>query len=336
MNIQQPRLFLTWLALILLCSPAFAAVRYRPTLIVEGDTSFVVYAPRINAHGDVVYNAYEDSGEGSLVDSVWLQTAKGKLVAVPNPSDFRAYHVTAMNDHGKLLGVGYHDSEAGEATEPHGFIFDSRSGTFSHFPLARDGYPEFPHKINNRDRVALGSLDSITHVVMSGRLISLPTVADINNVDLGLTVEGDRAYLMRLASGQRVAWMSARNVDPSWKLDDRHWAYGIRGQHLYRQRLAPHSDPGAIYLGPDSYTLRDVNNHAVVVGTFAPAGGLQRGFVVHGTRLEDLNLATDGLAGWRIQEAVDVNDRGQIVVIAKSGEYGQFTRILRLDPKPVR
>ena len=333
MNYTMPRLLLLCLGLVLTLASAHAEIHYRATVIAEGDQAHVVYAPQMNAHGDVVYNAYDDLGEGSVEDSVWLQRANGRTVEVMNPDGFRAFHAVSINDQAVVLGVGYHDSEAGEATDPRGFVYDGRSGSVTFIPLGESGYPEFPHKITQHGDIALGTFDAITHVVSSGRLIPVPTTADLNNNRLALTIEGDRAHLLRINSGERVAWMSSRNVDTGWKLNDRNWAHGIRGQHLYRRRLAPASDPGALYLGPDSYALGDVNNHNQVVGSFTGAGGASRGFVLLVSRLQDLNAITDSLGEWVIEQAVEINDRGQILAVAKAGPFGARTRILRLDPR---
>ena len=98
-------------------------------------------------------------------------------------------------------------------------------------------------------------------------------------------------------------------------------------QAVYVQR--PGQPPQFIGIGEGN----DINDDGPTVGFFASGGSLA-GFVHQlGVGMIDLNLITEGVpGGWRIGTALEINDRGDIVVGA--GPIGGQTRgalLVRID-----
>lgn len=77
-------------------------------------------------------------------------------------------------------------------------------------------------------------------------------------------------------------------------------------------------------------TVEGINNRGHVVGT-GDANGAQRGYIYRDGHLIDLNTLIDRSLGWRVAQAQEINDKGQIsVLLQRPGP--QPYRYARLDP----
>ena len=70
-------------------------------------------------------------------------------------------------------------------------------------------------------------------------------------------------------------------------------------------------------LGGSFSIARGLNNSGEVVGSALIAGDdVAHGFVATGSGVEDLNGCIERLDGWEILDAIDINDRGEILCLA--------------------
>ncbi|HEX9171367.1 MAG TPA: hypothetical protein VF861_01760 [Telluria sp.] len=78
-------------------------------------------------------------------------------------------------------------------------------------------------------------------------------------------------------------------------------------------------------------TVEGINNRGHIVGTGEDALRVSRGYIYRDGRLVDLNTLIARSSGWRVTQAYDINDKGQIAVLLEKtgGEGGSFGR---LDP----
>jgi probable HAF family extracellular repeat protein len=78
-------------------------------------------------------------------------------------------------------------------------------------------------------------------------------------------------------------------------------------------------------------TVEGINNRGHVVGSATDARNVPRGYIYRDGRLLDLNNLIDRSLGWRVIQARDINDKGQIVVLLQ--KVGRPTSYYaRLDP----
>ncbi len=327
-------------------SHAQAAVRYRITMLapIDGIQSQPI---AINNHGLVVGHAADESVGSYPVAVLWDD--RGNPTYLTGEGNSGAF-VTAVNDDGLIAGAS--DSFAGTVNSHGGFI-------------APDGFT--PNPIGDRvgpsdmdsagrlactiideafiDRVAgvwhngvttiLGSLDpaqqSFAHAMNDAGIV----------VGISDTAQGP-IYATKWDSGRVINLGGIPTADPAWfwistanDINENGLIVGEAYVNSFTTQAAqwPDAAPGPQLLElPEGFSRSQaeaVNDRGHIVGWAQQQLQTTRAVLWRHGRMTDLNTLIDPDSGWRLQNAVDINNRGQIIGF---GEFDDLWVGFRLDP----
>lgn len=215
----------------------------------------------------------------------------------------------AINNRGSVAGIA--DPFADEAVR--GFLY--RNGHAELVPTLGGDF-SFAINLNNNDAVVgyastgQGSVNNpFTHAII---------YHDGSLQDLGTLGTGQRSF--------------------GFDINDSGWAVGLSwiqpeelsgSVHPFLFRDGKMMDLGT--LGGDFGEALAINNLGLVVGDSLNAEGLLTAFIWKGDKLVDLNTLTALPAGWRLESAMDINDKGQILGTACNGPNPEDCARVRLD-----
>jgi probable HAF family extracellular repeat protein len=77
-----------------------------------------------------------------------------------------------------------------------------------------------------------------------------------------------------------------------------------------------------------STTPQAINDNGVIVGTTSGTNVIDDAFIYQGGTFQDLNNLIPAGSGWKLTDAVAINDNGQILVDATSTTTGQDHAVL--------
>ncbi|MFP5392761.1 MAG: DUF3466 family protein [Gammaproteobacteria bacterium] len=354
MSLARPvlaRLLGVVLALPLATGAASAAPRFTMTPL--GTQSSVPYA--INNSG-VTVGTYSPFG---YEPHAWINYQPG-LGTLPGGSTSTAYDI---NDSGTV--VGYSDRalyEYGTMTNE-AFRYDRQAGMTALGTLGPQ-LTSVAYGINNAG-VIVGAGMTDLNTLYSGRALTfgaggpqliagqpadrLSSAEDIN--DRGqiigryqASVPGAATFQMHgflLSNGtmQEIGTFGGPDSTPT-ALNDRGWVVGrattadstgwFNVEHAFLYRDGVMTDLGTLggFGAMALSSANDINEQGQVVGNFSGASGVH-GFLYDNGQIYDLNSLTDLPAGWRIYDAVGINEGQQIAAL---GCWQNECMAVRLDP----
>jgi len=206
---------------------------------------------------------------------------------------------SGINDSGQIAGWVYFGPGQQHA-------YEYSSGTI-HDLGTLGGLSSLARQINNAGQI-VGEADtaSSSHAFLYTGGIS-PTMADLG------TLGGARSAAWGINSAGQV-------VGEAELLGG--------GEHAFMYSGGIMHDLGTLY--GDNGTANDINDAGQIVGTLTNSGPFGTGFIYSGGVMTDLNSLVDPSSGWLINEAVAINDSGQIAAIGWEQGFGY--RAIRLDP----
>jgi|ERR1700761_4135873 len=274
---------------------------------LEGFSSSV--ASHVNRKGEII--GWSVSGK-NLVDSratthAFLYTAS-QLVDLGTLGG-RDSKAIAINESGEVVGSASLPDQS-----RHAFLY--RVGKLRPCKLVDlgalpGGNFSAAYAINNHGLIA-GAAETPTHLVHA--------VLWANNriTDLGTLPGGTRSRALALNDkGDIVGYSEADNAET----------------HAFLYRDGRMLDLGS--LGFDPVRANAINNHTQIVGASAVSQFARHAFIWENGVMQDLNKLLPSGAAWRLEEAYDISDQGQILCLATSTGPTRDRHLLLLNPVPV-
>jgi len=271
-------------------------------------------AVSINDHGQIVGDSYvsgDTSYRGFIVDG-------GSLSALPGPDFLRA---SAINNAGTVAGEM--SVAVPDGSQIHAFTYSG--GSYTDLGTLPIGDGSRALGINNAGDV-VGAANNSIHdlpnvpedpfLYHNGRMIDLG-VLDANGIWTGANAINDHGQIVGYAG---VAYTDANGGDiyPQTAFLYENGVMKSLGG------LAPHG----------SSTALDINNLGLIVGSAYLSDLSSHGFLYRNGKMIDLNTLIDPATGWIIEDAVAINDLGQIAATACRNGVCQAVRLDEISPVP--
>jgi probable HAF family extracellular repeat protein len=268
----------------------------------------------INDHGQIVGDSYvsgDTSYRGFIVDG-------GSLSALPGPDYLRA---SAINNAGTVAGEM--SVPAPDGSQIHAFTY--AGGSYTDLGTLPIGDGSRALGINNAGDV-VGAANNSIHdlpnvpedpfVVHNGKMIDLG-VLDANGIWTGANAINDHGQIVGYAG---IAYTDAFGGD----------LYPTTA-FLYENGVMNNLGGLAPYAGS---TALDINNLGLIVGRAWLNDSVAHGFLYQNGKMIDLNTLIDPASGWTIEDAVAINDLGQIAATACRNGVCQAVRLDGISPVP--
>jgi probable HAF family extracellular repeat protein len=273
-------------------------------------------AAAINASGQVagtglLYEKGQDKGTRPLLWSGWKAKNLGSVTV--DSSGYADNVVTGINAAGHVLGIGYYPDN-------HSFLWaDNKLKLLSNLGVNPDGfYANSANAINDKDQLvgnsevyaANGDYKGVFSTLWQNGLVQ--NLGALNPDPVAQPYDGAVAINQQ---GQVIGYSNLPN-----------------GQHAYFWANGQMQDIGALGLGfvddkgiGYEYSYPNaVNNTGQVVGYSSYSEGkIPKGnhaFIYYNKILTDLNTLLPPASGWVFENALAINDKGQVTV------YGTYTK----------
>jgi probable HAF family extracellular repeat protein len=319
--------------------------RYR--LFDLGVLPWVSYdvAPRLNASGDI--SGWDASSGGTLHAAQWKQSQAHDLGTL---TGFASSIATRLNSHGQVVGwsvsgknlvdslatthafllaetgmldlgtLGGRDSRAtginesgvvvGESSVPekatHAFVY--RFGRMSDLGGLPGGAFSAAYAINNRGSI-VGAAETSRH------LVHAVMWKDSRIVELGTLEGGLRSRALAVNDKQEIVGFSEA---------------AAAATHAFLYVNGRMQDLGT--LGNDPVRANAINNHSQIVGASGVSRMIRHAFLWEEGVMHDLNQLIGEKGPWRLEEAYDINDRGQILCLGIRSDESRDRHLLLLEP----
>lgn len=282
----------------------------------------------LNNFGVVVGRVYFPKAKDDSQPFQAYRWEKGKLSSLGvSEKDLPSSYATSINDRGQIVGtITVQPEDAMFHSWGHAFLWDR-----SHWKGLNTLLPDdvsYGEAVNSAGDVAISAQvlsmatpDSLepdtqhpTYLVRAGKVFSLGNgyVAALNNKGQVL-VSSDHSFLWENGTTRKIQPLDANNIRFSG-MNDRVQMIGqaSRGAFLYESGHLT-------YLTHDPESVSNsINSAGQIVGNFSAPHTPTKPDVLHAFlwsnhTLYDLNRVAPNKSGWVFQEAVSINDRGQIV-----------------------
>ncbi len=210
----------------------------------------------------------------------------------------------------KAIGMNQSGAVVGWSSMPdsnrHAFL--CRGGKLKDLGTLPGGAFSAAYAINEDGSVIVGAAETSQHLVHAvmwkGSVIA----------DLGTLPGGLRSRALALNErGEIVGFSEAEGAET----------------HAFLYADGRMQDLGS--LGKDPMRANAINNHGQIVGASGVNAFVRHAFLWEGGKMQDLNKLVAPASGWRIQEATDINDAGEILCIATRAEATGKWHLLRLS-----
>ena len=270
----------------------------------------IYQANAVNDNGSVAgYIWWYDGGNGSSLGTYTVNNQTTFIRSlVPNASGTK----TSLNDLNNAgLAVGTASTSHYDPAPPYPG-FPGVAGDYGTHAFRTDG-------VNKVDIATLGGVNSGGNGINSNGQVVGWSEIDRNSptrhsflyargevTDLGQIAGNDNSTALDINDAGLIIGNTTLNDNNPW-----HPKY-TRG-YIYENGQATLIDA----LGGDSSETTALNNHGQVVGNvLSDQGYTLHGFLYQNGKTIDLNTLIDPASGWTIRSALDINDRGQILVDA--------------------
>ena len=260
-------------------------------------------AARANGHGQII--GWSVSGK-NLVDSratthAYLSTGTQLLdLGTLGGRDSKAMDI---NESGQVVGVSSLPDES-----RHAFLY--RAGRLVDLGALPGGAFSAAYAINNYGLIT-GAAETPTH------LVHAVIWRKHRIVDLGTLPGGRRSRALALNDrGDIVGYSEAESVET----------------HAFLYSNNRMQDLGS--LGFDPVRANAINNHGQIVGASGVSQFARHAFIWQNGTMQDLNkLVSPGLP-WRLEEAFDITDQGQILCLGTRSAAARDRHLILLNPIP--
>jgi hypothetical protein len=329
------------IGLVSLCSPVVSAQYSVEELVPRHVEEIECPTSVLNSQGDLLGHGFKDDHFFSFMVSDGEFEELERLIQAPG---FSLDEAKQFNDRGLMIGTG--DLNGNSV----GFLYDPEATELQFLP-------QQPLKVNNRDQLLLLEGDSLSDLRISLRDTdgTLQAVASGSYLPVALNDEGQVLLLDLSKTMSEPAefsffiWQEGqvirRVASPAGYITQ---AIAMNRQGDVAGMLIP-IDEESGYLIPILWTAdgKEIRLKGLGNSSFVAAINDQRqivGSLFHEfkgptaflwTETEgviDLNSQIDRRLGWTLDEAIAINNRGQILVEAHKGALSE--RLLLLTPKP--
>ncbi len=320
------------LALVAVAHPrGYGAIQYTITRIgTLGGTHSAGMA--INNNGQVVGTSEVSNGN----EHAFLYTAQSQMIDLGS-----ALSPWTINDDGYIVGgVSNLEQHAAIGTIS-GPVRDlgTLGGSYSYgYGINSQGQVVgISTTANGEYHVFLTSLDGPMQDLGSLGLYGEPLAINDNGQIAGYGFVDDTHYHAYLISDG-----VQRDLGTLGGLNSEAWDLNNQGQAIGFSKTAGGATHACLYsggfitdlgtLGGEISFAYGINEQGQIVGDSMAADGSDRAFLYnHASGMLDLNAMISPSSGWKLYSALDINERGQILVI---GGRGGMTRPLVLNPIP--
>lgn len=271
----------------------------------------------INASGQLAGTAllYENSQDKGTRPILWTRgKAKNLGVLALDSSGYSTNTATGMNAEGHVIGLGdTYDNDYGGFQEPHAFLWSNGTHPQELGDLGADpgGYSfSVANAINNNDQVTGGSDTYSSNGDFTGHFSVLWQNGLIQNLG---TINPDPFPYNEATAINALGEVIGYDFLPN-------------GQHAYFWSNGLMTDIGVLGIdefGTENSFANAINNKSQVVGFSSYSeNGVAKGnhaFIYQNKTLIDLNTLLPLGSGWLVENALAINDKGQVTV------YGTYT-----------
>ncbi|MBD3667059.1 MAG: DUF3466 family protein [Kangiella sp.] len=265
----------------------------------------------------------ENGGTSTTVENFATLFDNGAVQKLPSHENLVQTKAYALNNNNLIVGTGFFLPEGSQEAYERGFVYDHNNGTYTLVdPLTGEQERQSYLVDINEAGMALGYSDAFLNATTftiksfvfdtsNGEISELPTFENSYTFAQGLNVHGEIVGSVQLTLSDTL-------------------------QEAFYYDLSSGSEELTFlgFLQPEfnDSRARSINDNGQIVGRAlisAPTLNEHAAFIYENNEMKNLNELIACDSGWKLTEATDINNAGQIVGFGvKDGEIRAF----RLDP----